>query len=82
MARQIKSVRVNWDSQDTNNEGWAYLATFSDNHQESGEVNDLVANASVSELMAKAEEIAEGFGGEGGEVNTLGMGNGCEWVAN
>ena len=82
MAREIKSVRVNLDSVGTSSEGWAFTAKFSDGSQEVGAVNSLVANASVSELLYAAEEIAEGFGGESGEVNTLGMGNGCEWVAN
>ena len=79
MARELQSVRISWDAQ--GNGGFFYLAKFSDSHRESGTV-DLLEDCSVNDLIYAAEEIAEELGGDGGKVSTLGMGNGCEWVAN
>jgi len=82
MKRKINEVRISWDSQDASNEGWAYLATFDCGRQESGEVDSLVCDASLAELVAKAEEIAQIYGGSDGESNRLDDADGAVWTAN
>jgi hypothetical protein len=39
MSRTLETLTVYIDSQDPNNEGWAFRAEFNDGHQESGPVD-------------------------------------------
>ena len=36
MTRELIEAGIYWDSQDPNNEGWAYRLFYDDEHQESG----------------------------------------------
>ncbi len=66
MERKLMRVKLFFDDSDPQNEGYAYRAYYSDNHQESeayDEISTLIT-PSISTLLYHCETIAENLGGK------------------
>tara|TARA_Y100000310_G_C20612916_1_gene778976 strand:- start:411 stop:680 length:270 start_codon:yes stop_codon:yes gene_type:complete len=53
-SRTIAKLEIYWDSQDSNNEGWAERITYNDDHQESGELSWPLADDAKGSALADA----------------------------
>ena len=81
--RKLTKVKLFFDASDPQNEGYAYRAYNSDNHQESeayDEISTLIT-PSIATLLYHCETIAEGLGGVDGETNFCREETCTTWIA-
>ncbi len=69
--RKLTKVRLFFDESDSQNEGYAYRAYYSDCHQESDSYDEIstLLTPSIATLLYHCEKIAEDLGGTDGETN-------------